>query len=142
MAGIGFELKKMFRGQGYLSGMKAYAYSSLVTVGPMLLCMLMVTILQQMLMYLDVSYQERMTFLSAVVYAFVFSLLVTCGFIMVISRYIADKIYMREYDDIIASLYGVMAICLCIGGVSGAVFYFFSPLDVAFKLSAISSLWS
>lgn len=136
MAGIGFELKKMFKGQGYLSGMKAYAYSSLVTVGPMLLCMLMVTILQQMLMYLDVSYQERMTFLSAVVYAFVFSLLVTCGFIMVVSRYIADKIYMREYDDIIASLYGVMAICLSIGGVSGAVFYFFSPLDVAFKLSA------
>ncbi|MED1953374.1 exopolysaccharide Pel transporter PelG [Brevibacillus centrosporus] len=136
MAGIGFELKKMFRGRGYLSGMKAYAYSSLVTVGPMALCMLMVTLLQQLLIYLDVSYLERMTFLAAVVYAFVFSLLVTCGFIMVISRYIADKIYLREYDEIIASLYGVIATCLGLGGVAGAVFYYFSPLDAVFKISA------
>lgn len=128
MAGIGFELKKMFRGRGYLSGMKAYAYSSLVTVGPMALCMLMVTLLQQLLIYLDVSYLERMTFLAAVVYAFVFSLLVTCGFIMVISRYIADKIYLREYDEIIASLYGVIATCLGLGGVAGAVFYYFPLL--------------
>ncbi|WP_419877358.1 exopolysaccharide Pel transporter PelG [Brevibacillus centrosporus] len=136
MAGIGFELKKMFRGRGYLSGMKAYAYSSLVTVGPMALCMLMVTLLQQLLIYLDVSYLERMTFLAAVVYAFVFSLLVTCGFIMVISRYIADKIYLREYDEIIASLYGVIATCLGLGGVAGAVFYYFSPLDAVIKISA------
>lgn len=136
MAGIGFELKKMFRNQGYLSSMKAYAFSSLVTVGPMLLCMVMITVLQQILLHLDVSYLERMTFLAAVVYAFVFSLLITCGFSMVISRYIADKIYLREYNDIIASLYGAMATCLCLGGTIGALFYWLSPLAAPFKLTA------
>ncbi|MGE5703075.1 MAG: exopolysaccharide Pel transporter PelG [Clostridia bacterium] len=116
--------------------MKAYAFSSLVTVGPMLLCMLMVTILQQMLLHLDVSYLERMTFLSAIVYAFVFSLLITCGFTMVMSRYIADKIYLKEYNDIISSLYGIIALCLFLGGTIGAIFYILSPLDFWLKLSA------
>ncbi|MED1914589.1 exopolysaccharide Pel transporter PelG [Bacillus thuringiensis] len=136
MAGIGFELKKMFRNKGYLSSVKAYAFSSLVTVGPMLICMVMITVLQQILLQLNVSYLERMSFLAAVVYAFVFSLLITCGFSMVISRYIADKIYLREYNDIIASLYGVIAVCLGLGGILGGAFYWLAPLPSGFKLVA------
>ncbi|MGG4440722.1 exopolysaccharide Pel transporter PelG [Brevibacillus fortis] len=136
MAGIGFELKKMFRNKGYLSSVKAYAFSSLVTVGPMIICMVMITVLQQVLLQMNVSYLERMSFLAAVVYAFVFSLLITCGFSMVISRYIADKIYLREYNDIIASLYGVMAICLGVGGILGVGFYWLAPLPWSFKLVA------
>ncbi len=136
MAGIGFELKKMFRNKGYLSSVKAYAFSSLVTVGPMLICMVMITVLQQILLQLNVSYLERMSFLAAVVYAFVFSLLITCGFSMVISRYIADKIYLREYNDIISSLYGVIAVCLGLGGILGVAFYWLAPLSSGFKLVA------
>lgn len=136
MAGIGFELRKMFRQRGHLSNIRAYAFSSLVTVGPMLLCILMVTFLQQLLIYMDISYLERMAFLCAVQYAFIFSLLLTCGFNMSLSRYIADKIYLKEYEDIIASMYGVISVCLLVGGILGACFYFVSPLDAAFKIPA------
>ena len=37
MAGIGFELKKLFKATGVLSMLKAYGYTGMVTAGPMLL---------------------------------------------------------------------------------------------------------
>lgn len=37
MAGIGFELKKMFAKKGLLSVLRAYGYAGIVCVGPMLL---------------------------------------------------------------------------------------------------------
>lgn len=136
MAGIGFELRKMFHNRGSISNIRAYAFSSLVTVGPMLLCIFMVTFLQQLLIHMNASYLDRMAFLCAVQYAFIFSLLLTCGFNMSLSRYIADKIYLKEYEDIIASMYGVISVCVLIGGMIGALFYYFSPLEASFKVPA------
>ena len=37
MAGIGFELKKMFDKKGLFSVLKAYGYAGIVCVGPMIL---------------------------------------------------------------------------------------------------------
>ena len=41
MAGIGFELKKLFRGRSISSLLKAYGYTGMVTAGPMLLGILL-----------------------------------------------------------------------------------------------------
>lgn len=137
MAGIGFELKRIFRGnKGYFYGIKAYAYSSLVTVGPMLLCMLMMVVMQQLMVIADETYLEKEIFLATSEYAFVFSLLITSGFTMLISRYIADRLYVKEYDDILPSFYGVASLCLVLGGAAGAIFLCRSPLDAWYKLCA------
>ena len=37
MAGIGFELKRLFSKRGILSTMRAYGYAGIVCTGPMLL---------------------------------------------------------------------------------------------------------
>ena len=37
MAGIGFELKKLFRSTGVFAKLRAYGYTGMVTAGPMLL---------------------------------------------------------------------------------------------------------
>lgn len=37
MAGIGFELKKLFRRKGMLAGLRAYGYAGIICTGPMLL---------------------------------------------------------------------------------------------------------
>lgn len=42
MAGIGFELRKLYRQQGLVNNIKAYAYSTTTTIGPMLLCLVLV----------------------------------------------------------------------------------------------------
>lgn len=136
MAGIGFELRKLFTGKGYLDSIKAYFVSSLVTVGPMILCITLMTVLQILLMYVGVDFSQRELFLSAMVYAFVFSLVVASIFIMLASRYIADMVFIKDYNQIIASFYGVIVVCLPIGGLLGGIFYQRSPIDLPFKLAA------
>ncbi|OXM86659.1 exopolysaccharide Pel transporter PelG [Paenibacillus rigui] len=133
MAGIGFELKKLFRGNGIVNYIKAYAFSSMVTVGPMMLCMVMLTVLQFILKERQVSFLERELFLSSIQYAFIFSLLVTSFFTMVISRYLADTFYVKEYERILPSFYGLSITCLIIGEIVAAAYLWSSPLSLLFK---------
>ncbi|WP_438446801.1 exopolysaccharide Pel transporter PelG [Gorillibacterium sp. sgz5001074] len=136
MAGIGFELKRIVQGQkGYYYNFKAYAYSSLVTVGPMLLCMLMMVVMQRLIILAGGTHLEKEIFLASSEYAFVFSLLVTSPITMLISRFVSDKLYMKEHDDILPSFYGVTSVCLLVGGAAGAIFLYPSPLRDTYKLS-------
>jgi len=77
MAGIGFELKKLFGNKGYLSIARAYLYTAIVTVGPTILCMAMIVSLQLFLIFMGVGIAERELFIAAVTYSFVFSLILT-----------------------------------------------------------------
>jgi len=55
MAGIGFELKKLFNGKGLIQGIRACFLSMLVAIGPTLLCILMMTVLLSLLGLFDRS---------------------------------------------------------------------------------------
>jgi uncharacterized membrane protein len=135
MAGIGFELKKLFRGKGYIENVKAYFVSSLVTVGPMLLCISLTTLLQQLLYKAGVAFTQRELFQAVTVYSFVFSLVVSSTATMLVSRYIADKAFLKQYDRIMSSLLGSLAVCMTLGGILGFLFCYFSPIDIYIKLT-------
>ncbi len=45
MAGIGFELRKMLRGDSFLSDMSAYLYAAMVSSGPWLMSVLCLAVL-------------------------------------------------------------------------------------------------
>ena len=45
MAGIGFELKKLFRRKGMLAGLRAYGYAGIICTGPMLLGVLLLSLI-------------------------------------------------------------------------------------------------
>ena len=136
MAGIGFELKKIFNREGFLSNIKAYFLSALVIVGPTMICLATVTFLELFLTLAGIEQKQRELFMAIVTYSFVFSLILTNGFSMLVTRYVSDKIFSEEYNEILPSLYGVITVCLMIGGVIGAVFYYFSPLNFSLKFSA------
>ncbi|MDP4179764.1 MAG: exopolysaccharide Pel transporter PelG [Bacillota bacterium] len=133
MAGIGFELKKLFVKRGIINNIRAYFYSTIVTAGPVLLCVTMITVLQLFLSVLNVSYYERQLFIASTIYSFIFSQVLAGSFSLIISRYVSDKIYLKKRDEIIPSLYGSLFICLIIGGISGALFYWLSPLSTEIK---------
>lgn len=135
MAGIGFELRKLFRKESLFTNIRAYAYSSLVTIGPMLLCMIMVVVMQKLQDYAGMPFLQKELFLAGSQYAFIFSLLLTSGFVMLLSRYVADRLYEKKYEDLLPSLYGVICICLSIGGVAGFIFLYRSPLSLTFKVA-------
>lgn len=134
MAGIGFQLKKLFRDNDLLSTVKAYSYSTIVTIGPMALCIFLITGAQYFLKAAGTPLGERELFSAALQYAFIFSQIITGGFNLVIARYVADQTYLKNYEKVLSSLYGVICVCIMLGGISTLFFYWHSPLPLSFKL--------
>lgn len=135
MAGIGFELRRLFKGNGLLVNIRAFLYSSFITIGPVLMNMSMILFLQNILKHVGISYLDRELFLVSVMYCFIFSMIVTSGFSMFTSRYIADQIYEEKFDNIFPSLIGNVGICSLIGGVCFFAYFFHSPLTFGLRLT-------
>jgi len=134
MAGIGFELKKLFKDSGFFSNLRAYAYSALVSLGPFILCTIVIVAIMQFLGYMDVSFKDKELFIASVVYAFIFSQIIASGFKMMITRFIADMLYGEKFEYIMPSLYGVLSIAVPLSGIIGILFFWNSPLQFEIKL--------
>lgn len=104
MAGIGFELKKLFKQQGILKLMRAYGYTGLVTAGPMLLgvCFLMgIGFIGQ---YFGLDAHQRELLNVMITYALLGSLVLTGYVSLTLSRYISDMLYTNNERRVIPSL--------------------------------------
>lgn len=134
MAGIGFELKKLYRKKGLFNNSKAILYSIAVTIGPTVICMATLLFFNILLKNAKVNIGGQNIIQATIMYSFIFSLILTSGYSMVISRYISDKLYEKKYQDIKASLYGAILIIVSIGSIIGILFYFKSPLDITYKV--------
>ena len=136
VAGIGFELRKLFKEEGIVHNIKAYAYSSMTTIGPMVLCIVLVLALQKMMKAYNFVYLEWELFIATVTYSFVFSIILTSGLSMVLTRYIADMVYQKKYENIISSFYGALVIILPICAVICLVFLSGVSESLGYKVSA------
>lgn len=136
MAGIGFQLKKLVDSRKNYGGLRAFAYSSVIISGPMILCIIQLLIGQKLIMDSGSTFMERELLLTGTMYSFVFSQVITGGFLMVVTRYVSDQIYLNKEENILSSLFGVIAIIVLIGGFASIVFYAISPLRMAFKIVA------
>jgi polysaccharide biosynthesis protein PelG len=134
MAGIGFELKKLFKDSGFFSNLRAYAYSALVSLGPFILCTIIIVAIMQFLGYMNVSFKDRELFIASVVYSFIFSQIIASGFKMMVTRFIADMLYGEKFEYIMPSLYGVLSIAVPLSGIIGILFFWNSPLQFEIKL--------
>lgn len=136
MAGIGFELRKMFREHGLINNVRAYAYSSMTTVGPMILCMVLIAAMQRIMTHFESSYLEWQLFISTVTYGFVFSIIISSGLSMVLTRYISDMIFEKKYPQIISSYYGGLAVGLPFSGLAAALFLSGVEAGLGYKAAA------
>jgi len=136
MAGIGFELKKLFKGAGLFSRVRAVAYSALVSLGPFVLCTIIIAAILLLMNFVDISYKERELFIATVVYCFIFSQVFAAGFKMVITRFIADMIFTEKFDMILPSFYGLLSVVLPLAGTAGIIFFWSSPLYFVLKLAS------
>ena len=73
MAGVGFELKKLFTARTAAGHIKAYTYSAIITAGPFALMTGMVMAVQLLFGYYGISAEASRIFVASVVYAFVMS---------------------------------------------------------------------
>ncbi|MCZ8518245.1 MULTISPECIES: exopolysaccharide Pel transporter PelG [Paenibacillus] len=136
MAGVGFELKKLFREQGLAHSSKAYVFSTLTTIGPMMLCMFLLVAMQKLMSWNGASFLEKELFMTTMVYGFVFSVLLTGGLTMLLNRYIADLIFAKRYDALLSSSYGAAAVALPAGSLAALLFLRDLPVGDGYKLAA------
>ena len=122
MAGIGFELKKLFAGRGMIMKIRAYAYASIVCSGTMLLAIVLLLGVQSIANVSGVSEVERERLVVMMVYAMLLSLLLTSGLQMLLSRYVADQLYQDSPERVLPSLFGASLLIMVPGGVLYALF--------------------
>ncbi len=115
MAGIGFELKKLFVGSGVLRKVRAYSYAAVVCSGTMFLAILLLLGMQFMGKAYGLGEHMREVLVITMVYALFFSMAVTGGFQMFMSRYVADQMYLNRLGKILPSLLG-SSLCLMVPG--------------------------
>ncbi|MBC8061242.1 MAG: exopolysaccharide Pel transporter PelG [Clostridiaceae bacterium] len=137
MAGIGFELRGLFKERGLFYNFKAYFVSSVVTSGPTLLCIILIIGMQVLLKNMGESFINIQYFISIMIYCFAFSLIITGGFVLLAARYISDCIYRKTLGKIFPSFFGVTVIVLIIDFVLANIFYLTSGINDFVKIYSI-----
>lgn len=135
MAGVGFELKKLFRSkEGYFRKMRGFAVSAAVTQGPMMLNILMLFLMRFLMDQDGAAYLEEEWLLYTVTYTTIFSLILSNTVLMFIDRYVSDCIYKEETERILPSFHGLMVLLLLLGGGIALMYLIPSPRNLLYKL--------
>ena len=137
MAGIGFTLKKLFEKETILEKAKAYIFSGIVAAGPWITSVITINILIIFSRVYFTSLFEMDLFMGSIVYAFVFSQIITSPFQLLITRYISDRLYSKEYPIIRASYNGILNIIIVLTVTLGSLYYYGKEIPIYFKYMAI-----
>lgn len=132
MAGIGFELKGLFKKKGVIALFRAYGYAGIITTGPMILGIVLLLGVMLLAKSAGLAKQEQDLLVCMVTYALLASLTVTSFFSMVNTRYIADMLYEERHDAVLASFFGVCGILLVAGGILYGVFLCFAGISLVY----------
>lgn len=122
MAGIGFELKKIFKKNSIVQKLRGATYASITTIGPLILVITTLFLIYFFLGYNNILFASRELLSSTILYIFIFSLCTTSPFNAVISRYIADKIFENCEEDILPSYYATLTGNIVFSSVIGIAF--------------------
>ncbi len=134
MAGIGFELKKMFAKKGLLATLKAYGYAGVVCIGPMILGILLLLGIRIIAGFGNATELEKELLNSMVTYSLLFSLVWTNAFSMVTTRYVSDQLYSEKKDKVMPSFWGSIAIMLLLGGITYGIFLVFAGIPIVYQI--------
>lgn len=125
MAGIGFELKKLYSKRGVFASLRAVGYSTAVCVGPMILGILLLLGIAFECNLFGRSAHDRELLVCMTTYSLLYSLIVTSYFSMIITRFLSDMLYAEHKEVVLPSFFGVNLITLLFGGITYLIFLCF-----------------
>lgn len=141
MAGVGFRLTKMFYKGRISTDLLAIAYSIMLSSGPWIITTLSLWII------LNTLNITNMYFNIALVYSFVFSIIISSLFTLFESRRISDLIYLKEYKKIFPEVLGMIFYCSLLMTILLLIFFSFNHHELWFVFSfsylsiSLSILW-
>lgn len=116
MAGIGFELRKIFGKKTLLSHTYGILYASMVSVGPSIVFIALLFAIRFLMQHYFVTELESLFFTSSFTYAFFIAIIVSAVLNTILSRYISDQVFEGKESDICASMFGSLTVGSIISG--------------------------
>ncbi len=139
MAGIGFELRKLFVGRGVVRKMRAYAYAGVICSGTMFLAIMLLMGVQELAKAFGAPEHERELLVATMVNALFLSMALTAAWQMLLSRYVADQVYQNRPDKVLPSLMGASVLLMIPGAVIyGGILLTVDALSTVQKLIAMT----
>jgi len=147
MAGIGFELQKVLDSEkNYFPKLGVAIKSMFITSGPWIISI--ITLLLIRFFIKDIIEETLfLDFMNILIYCFIFSMIISAPFINIITRYLADKIYEKKFDNIFAIfLSGITIIASISFSISATYIFFYTgfyeqTIEIASLFTAFSILW-
>ncbi len=136
MAGIGFHLHKLVSGDTYTQAATGYLSSIIITSGPWLTSVISLSLLSAVGIP-AFSAAEYALLMATITYAFCASLILTGGPQMVISRYLADRLYLDDWECIAPTCNGVLLLIAPLVALA-APFLAFAPFPWEYRLLAVT----
>ncbi|MGL5089307.1 MAG: exopolysaccharide Pel transporter PelG [Cetobacterium sp.] len=138
MAGIGFELRKMFSDENTtFENIKAVGYSTIVSVGPWILTTIVLNIFHIIGKIYIPNPEEKQILMAAIVYSFIFSQVFNSPWQYIITRYISDCIYSKNQNEIKGAFTGITKLIFLISFLAGSIFMRNSDVPKYFSYTAI-----
>lgn len=136
MAGIGFELRKILEQDSFLSEVKAYLYSSIISSGPWVLSISCIAILG-MFRIPGMELKDHEIFRATITYTYAFSLVYTGIYQLVVTRFLADRLYVNDEMATLSTFITSVVFILAGGFFVSLIFYVMVPLPPFYKLAAV-----
>lgn len=138
MAGVGFELKKLFRDDGGLLGLaRGCAVTAAVTEGPMLLMVVLLFALRAAMNDAGAGYAQAEAFVFLMSYAMIFSQLFSGGALLFADRFISDCIYAEDLPAVLPALYALCGVVLGVGVPVAGVYLYTLHLSWSVRLGGL-----
>lgn len=132
MAGIGFRLRALATRGSYLEATTAYLSSAVISTGPWLSGAAALLVLHTTsATYLRAD--ERSLLFATLIWLFALSLLVAGGPQMMLTRYLADRVYAKEMSCFAPTCLGVLSLCVPLALLT-LPFLLLAPFPLAYRL--------
>ncbi len=126
MAGIGFELKKLFSKRGFFRSVKAFGYATVICTGPMLLGVVLLLGIIFLCSLSEIQVHQRELLICMITYTLLASVTATSFFSMVVTRFTADMLHEENKNAVLPSFWGSSVVMLIPGCLLYGIFLIFS----------------
>ncbi|MPZ14503.1 MAG: hypothetical protein GEU73_08785 [Chloroflexi bacterium] len=135
MAGVGFRLRQLIARDSFTHGAAGYISAAIIAAGPWLTAVIVLSLLSSATSAF-ITDDERMLLFATITYVFSSSLILTGGPQMVVTRYIADRLYLNETGVVAPTYAAVIAVGTVVFSLATVPFVLLAPITLSFKLLA------
>lgn len=141
MAGIGFELRKLLRKNSFFGLIQAYGYAGVISSGPWVLSILGVMAVGLLSLALNTDAGQVVSFLVSITYLTAFSLITGGWLQLMLTRFIADRLFEERPEQILPNLMGALLVTTLTSFFTGALFWpLFGEESAAYRFIMVACL--